>query len=321
MAGVSSDGPSPSQLREAIAEALWRHVSAPDLAHFCDVIGMPEGSDGRDPWNSKRSYVRDRLMGVPKARLLELAAAIYEQFQDETLRALTSPGGLTGVDGELKNLIFAAVGPKPRIVLRDAINNVIEIIENAETCLVYDRPLTVSGLTWDQLVAWWSETSPAAGPDPTRSLFRRLRSSLDSPPERVLFTTYAELYGGPDGGSTPALIPQVYLHYDPYTVRELTGRNGETLKRQRMDFLLLFGDGNRIVIEVDGKQHYAVGETASPCRYAEMAAEDRRLKLAGYDLYRFGGIELPDRPDTKVRLRKFFASLLARHGPSPPAEC
>jgi len=33
-----------------------------------------------------------------------------------------------GVAGDLKNLIFAADGPKPRIVLRDAINNVIEIV-------------------------------------------------------------------------------------------------------------------------------------------------------------------------------------------------
>jgi hypothetical protein len=41
----------------------------------------------------------------------------------------------------MKNLIFAADGPKPRIVLRDAINNDLEIAGNAGYCLVYDRPL------------------------------------------------------------------------------------------------------------------------------------------------------------------------------------
>jgi hypothetical protein len=54
---------------------------------------------------------------------------------------------VTGVGAELKNLIFAANGPKPRIVLRDAINNVIEITENAEFCMVYDRPLAEAGLS------------------------------------------------------------------------------------------------------------------------------------------------------------------------------
>lgn len=54
----------------------------------------------------------------------------------------------------------------------------------------------------------------------------------------------------------------------------------------------------RIVIEVDGKHHYADGEKASTVKYAEMATEDRRLRLAGYDLYRFGGAEFSDVTET-----------------------
>ena len=46
------------------------------------------------------------------------------------------------------------------------------------------------------------------------------------------------------------------------------------------------------MIEIDGKQHYADGDTASPKRYAEMVAEDRNLRLLGYEVYRFGGFEL-----------------------------
>ncbi len=86
------------------------------------------------------------------------------------------------------------------------------------------------------------------------------------------------------------------------------------LKRQRMDFLLLFADGSRVVIEVDGKQHYADGDAASPRRYAEMVAEDRRLRLAGYDVYRFGGAELhPDDLAAPQRVSTFFDDLLTRH--------
>lgn len=59
--------------------------------------------------------------------------------------------------------------------------------------------------------------------------------------------------------------------------------------------------GVRIVIEIDGRHHYAVqdGQTpdryiASAQRYAEMVAEDRRLRLMGYEVYRFGGHEFVD---------------------------
>lgn len=53
-----------------------------------------------------------------------------------------------------KNLIFAAIGPKPKIVLRGAVNNDAEIVQNAENCLVYSDPLSAHGLTWRQMVTW-----------------------------------------------------------------------------------------------------------------------------------------------------------------------
>lgn len=110
----------------------------------------------------------------------------------------------------------------------------------------------------------------------------------------------------------PALIPQVYLHYDPYTLRELASGPGQTLARQRMDFLLLLPNRVRVVIEVDGKQHYADGIRADPARYAEMAREDRQLRLAGYEVYRFGAHDLRQ-ADGAAKAEAFFEALLARH--------
>ena len=74
-----------------------------------------------------------------------IAERIIDEYDDQMLITLVRPDGLRGVDGELKNLIFAANGPKPRIVLRDAIDNMIEIVENEDNCLVYDRPLADTG--------------------------------------------------------------------------------------------------------------------------------------------------------------------------------
>ena len=65
---------------------------------------------------------------------------------------------VSGVDGQLKNIIFASTGLKPRIVLRDAINNVVEVVENAEYCLFYDRPLSEAGplpLTSGTYIRFW----------------------------------------------------------------------------------------------------------------------------------------------------------------------
>ena len=78
-----------------------------------------------------------------------------------------------------------------------------------------------------------------------------------------------------------------------------------------MDFLLLLPGRQRVVIEIDGKQHYADGETASPQRYATMVAEDRNLRLLGYEVYRFGGHELSE-GDPRAIVEPFLNRLIKR---------
>jgi hypothetical protein len=48
-----------------------------------------------------------------------------------------------------------------------------------------------------------------------------------------------------------------------------------------------------------------------------MVAEDRRLRLAGYEIYRFGGWELSS-PGGEQVLTDFFTELLARHQKPTP---
>ncbi|GIF08860.1 AbiJ-related protein [Actinoplanes siamensis] len=220
----------------------------------------------------------------------------------------------SGVRGSMKNLIFAAVGHKPEIVLDDALNNDLRIVRNAENCLVYDRTLGSRGLTWADLTDWWAEQQGTAGA-PTRELFlslcQRLDRSLANDAERRIMRTYIDrsLRLGP---TIPALIPQVYLHYDPRTASQR--RTPGPLPRQRMDFLLLLPGRARVVIECDGKQHYADDNGhADPRRYAEMVAEDRELRLKGYEVYRFGGAELTNDRAAERLLSAFFDRLDQRH--------
>jgi very-short-patch-repair endonuclease len=148
-----------------------------------------------------------------------------------------------------------------------------------------------------------------------------------SPGELAIFKSYYEAYGKLLGDRLPALIPQVYLHFDPFTQRQ---RGDEkVLARQRMDFLLMLDHGTRIVIEVDGEQHYGAQDVPGvgpfrtrPELYAEMVREDRRLKLRGYEVFRFGGTEFADvdleqrtvGAQSKRHVTEFFDALLARHG-------
>lgn len=304
--------PKPQPMRDAIAESLWLHVKDYDLAEFCERLGLPAQREREDPGRSKRGYVKARLNLLGLHELVPIARAVLAEWDDEALQELVDRAGALGVAGELKNLIFASNGPKPKIVLRDALANTLEITENENTCLIYDRPLPEEGLTWDALVDWWAteklrETNlHVAG----HHLYDRLKESLEDGPERRVLWTYARRYGWPGGGTTAALLPQVYLHYDPY-LRPDPQRRPDVVWRQRMDFLLLLPGRRRVVLEVDGRHHYAGADgVASPSRYAQMVREDRRLRLAGYEVYRFGGAEFLDDDGGQKMLEAFFTSLL-----------
>ncbi|MET7903861.1 hypothetical protein ABZS86_21410 [Streptomyces sp. NPDC005355] len=201
------------------------------------------GTYWRGSWQARRDCI-EQILGPSRDALEELQELEYE-------RRFTK-----GPSGSFKNLIFAADGAKPQLVLRDAVNNDVEIVRHADTCLVFTDPLPPHGLTWRQMIAWWTHNhQPGADEKAAASgLYRRLYRSLDSPPEQLVMRTYCAPYAEEGGFDLPALIPQVYLHYDPYTRR--SGKQSRALYRQRMDFLLLAPDRARIVIEVDGVQHY-----------------------------------------------------------------
>lgn len=195
-----------------------------------------------------------------------------------------------GVKASVKNLIFAS-SIKPDLRFRDAINNDVEVVTNQDQVLIYDRPISSGGLTWQELQDWWAERTSAAAETAKKTLYLRLRDSLpeNSPPQRLLFESYFRRFTDAIP-LLPVLLPEVWLYWDPRTALE---RGKDALLRFRMDFLMLLPNGVRIVIEVDGQHHFAdTSGRAAPQKYADMVAGDRDLRLAGYDVYRFGASEL-----------------------------
>lgn len=300
----------PEALRSAIAESIAR-LKSHEVPDECVRLGLTPGDDS-EAFRSKFRYVMARLRPLYLPQLAEVARKFLDDHDAPELEDALSSFGVKGPDGEFKNLIFASNGPKPEIVLTDAVSNNLDIVKNAEYCLTYTRPLGAAGLSWGDLVDWWKESRTAASTNldkASSSLYERLHESLASPAEKVLFETYCRLYSYTGGFKMPALIPQVYLHYDPYVA---SLRHDPTpLSRQRMDFLMLLPHRERVVIEVDGVHHYAAEGKASPSLYSEMVSEDRRLKLCGYEVYRFGGFELTATGASRM-VANFFRELFDR---------
>jgi len=304
----------PEALRRAIAAEI-AEMKSYEVPAECVKLGLAPGSES-EAFDGKFRYVMARLRHLELPRLLAIAQRCVDDHDAPDLQALVDHFGHRGVNGEFKNLIFAADGPKPELFFVDAVNNEVEITKNAEYCLIYTRPLTAQGLTWADLVGWWRDSRPqlrdlddvAVG----QHLYKRLFASLASEPEQAVFRAYCSLYRRAGGFELPALVPQVYLHYDPVVASMRRGLRPR--ERQRMDFLLLLPRRERVVIEVDGKHHYAdTGGMANTERYAKMVAEDRRLRLDGYEVFRFGGAEFTD-PHIEQTVLTFFVELLDKHG-------
>jgi very-short-patch-repair endonuclease len=79
-----------------------------------------------------------------------------------------------------------------------------------------------------------------------------------------------------------------------------------------MDFLLLLPGRQRIVLEVDGTHHFSVNDHPSLKVYADMVSADRELRLAGYEIYRFGANELVG-TGAESKITDFFKKLFRLH--------
>ena len=75
---------------------------------------------------------------------------------------------------------------------------------------------------------------------------------------------------------------------------------------------MLLPGRQRIVIEVDGKHHFSKDDLPSLKVYAEMVSADRELRLAGYEVYRFGANELVG-DGAEARITDFFDKLFGQH--------
>ncbi len=253
---------------------------------------------------------------------------------DETPRTV----GLSSFDGMLTGAytIMRVDNVNPRFAyyyylsldnakaMRPLYSGLRKTIKNENQCLIYNRPIPSTGVMWNDLVDWYAEEKNI---DENREIvfIKRLCECLDtsfkaqgakSGPETWMLQAYYNLKKEL-GKDLPALIPQVYLYYDPQTLKQ---RGYKLFEHQKMDFLMIFSHKDRVVIEIDGRQHYAEGNSASPRLYSEMVRAQREMTLFGYDVYRFGGYEFvgADSDEKKKEavlddLKQFFLRLFSKY--------
>ncbi|NKS84111.1 hypothetical protein A6411_16595 [Prescottella equi] len=308
-------------LRQRIERHVFRNPGDWSAEKLFDELGAFDASDRRFGLFLEGLVSHEVLVHEPNQRAVLATINPHLHEVQLELRETTSDGGypvfrLCRVGDaparRPKNLIFAS-SKKPDLRLSDALDNDIEILDSEADVLVYDEPIGDRGLRWRDLQIWWSRTHPdQSDTEVKRALYARLLRSLpdNSPPQQNLFLAYHHIFQAsiPD---LPALLPEVWLHWDHKTVSQ---RGTAALLNFRMDFLLLL-PGHRIVLEVDGKQHYTddCGH-ASPARYADNVRADRDMKLCGYDVFRFGAHELRTKQHALPLLTEFFDTLFARYG-------
>jgi hypothetical protein len=108
--------PKPAALREAIANSIADNLKSYNVAAFCEAVGLAPQADGEEPFRSKRLYVLAKLQGLGMPQLVEVGLKVLDEWDDDDLQLLVDAVGIRGVQGDMKNLIFASDGPKPQIV-------------------------------------------------------------------------------------------------------------------------------------------------------------------------------------------------------------
>ena len=283
--------------------------SAYDIAQWCDRLGM--GPSNKEPFNSKPAYVRDRVLNTPSSDLQTVVENILREFQshadgngkeppnEEWLRAWQALREAVGID-EIQTIVFASDG-KPDLVLHDVPNS--QLADAKGSALIWQTRITEKGLTVVDMLQWWRSNRRADD-----SLYRRFSECCQNNDERAVLDFYYQTLVKMDVTSElPALLPQVWLSYDPLTREQRYGK--PALERQRLDFLMYLPGRRKVIIEVDGSYHISKGDGRACLEtYSKGLAADRGLMAKGYTVYRFGANEIQQDPADV--LGQFFHDIL-----------
>ncbi|MFE5689668.1 hypothetical protein, partial [Streptomyces sp. NPDC056512] len=241
------------------AETLFEELGAFEAPHprFARFLEQLASATFLPDEQAQRTYVE-----MANRHLQSVGAQLRHDGDQDGYPLFHLVGSGRGTARGPRNLIFATLG-KPDIRFTSALDNDIEIAERADQVLVYDRPIGKDGLRWHELRAWWQESRQIPqGEDAGKALYDRMEACLptNSPGQHNLFWLYHRIHRD-TLDDVPALLPEIWIHWDPKSVR---ARGDNALTNLRMDFLMLLPGGHRVVLEVDGIQHFTRNHGTEP---------------------------------------------------------
>ncbi|WP_189278114.1 AbiJ-related protein, partial [Kitasatospora griseola] len=293
-------GSSTPSLRALIRQHFFRNPEDWSVEKLFEELGAFEATSARfgrflaglvDPAILPDTAAQHRIVAAINPVLAGTGSRLEETGERDGYPFFELVRTGPGAPRRLKTLVFATTA-KPDMRMVSVLDNDIEILDNGDdTHLVYDRPIGPGGLRWSDLLNWWQETRGTGDEVKDRkALYDRLLDSMpkdgDSP-QRAFCRAYYEAFAS-RAWDVPALLPEVWLHWDHKTVKQ---RGVRALLNHRMDFLLLLPNGARVIVEVDGPQHYATTKAVD-----DTVRGDRDLRLRGYDLWRVTTSELSRQP-------------------------
>jgi hypothetical protein len=293
------------ELIDAIAETLYSE-KCHELKAICTSYGLFPQDVNLDPCYSKRSYIKNCLLHKNEEDIIEISRKILSDYNADFINPVLAKMTST-IFGDVQNIIFAADNGKPDLIFNALTNG--KVIKHSNNALVYDDIIDeTKGLSWGNLVNWWLRKFPQSNES---DLYNHLLNSLQSNQEKIFFKTYYDNFKPKFGEELPALLPQVYVFYDPKT----------NLNRvpQRIDFFMLLSNFNRMVFEIDGSQHFSKLDNStniyvgSKKEYAKTLEDTRILQLNGFQVFRFGTYDIYDMKGKKVT-RDFFETLFKVKG-------
>ncbi|GGQ45619.1 hypothetical protein [Streptomyces mutabilis] len=107
------DAVKPEMLRTAIASAVGE-LKSYEVPAECVRLGLAPGEED-EAFRSKFRYVLTRLRPLAVPELTTVARKVVDEYDVPALEQILASLGMTGVDGEFKNLIFASrpTAPSP----------------------------------------------------------------------------------------------------------------------------------------------------------------------------------------------------------------
>ncbi|GAA1598535.1 hypothetical protein GCM10009678_94570 [Actinomadura kijaniata] len=230
------------------AEELFEHLGALGAGHprFARFLAGLVSADVIPDEPMQR-----RLVAILDPPLRAAGAELRETDTRDGYPVFSVVSTRSGHARSPRALIFATRS-KPDIRFEDVLDLDIEVLNDHVNVLVYDRPIGPDGLRWRDLHTWWKDTHQITSDDEAkRTLYSRLLASLPKnhkgewyPAQRNLFDLYHQLHGQHVPG-LPALLPEVWVHWDPKTIK---ARGAAAMTHHRMDFLLLLPGGHRVVL-------------------------------------------------------------------------